>query len=88
MLSHDEDRHLQQIERWFEESDPAFTRMLRDHEPPERRRLRSMTRIGVDVTGVLLFLTGAAAASVILMVFGILTIGVGACLHLATNTYT
>ncbi|GAB1512650.1 DUF3040 domain-containing protein [Actinophytocola sp. KF-1] len=83
MLSHDEDRHLRAIERWFEESDPAFTKMLRDLEPPQRRRWRSATRIAVDVTGALLFLAGAVVASAILMVFGILTLGIGACLHLA-----
>lgn len=86
MLSHDEDRNLRDIERWFEESDPAFTKMLRDHEPPERRRHRSAARLAVDITGGLLFVTGAVAASAILMVFGILTLGVGACLHLAANT--
>jgi hypothetical protein len=85
MLSHDEDRHLRQIERWFEESDPAFTRMLRDHEPPGRRRQRSAARIGVDLTGGLMFLVGAVAASAILMVFGILVLGVGACMHLSAR---
>jgi hypothetical protein len=85
MLSHDEDRHLRAIERWFEESDPAFTRMLRDHEPPQHRRQRSAARIGVDLTGALLFVSGVLAASLILMVFGILVLGVGACLHLATR---
>ncbi|MFI7679098.1 DUF3040 domain-containing protein [Actinophytocola sp. NPDC049390] len=83
MLSHDEDRHLREIERWFEESDPAFTKMLRDHQPPPRRHLRSAARVAVDVTGALLFVVGAAAASAVLMVFGILTLAVGACLHLA-----
>lgn len=86
MLSHDEDRHLQEIERWFEESDPAFTRMLRDHEPPQRRRMRSAARVGVDVAGALLFVIGGLAASAIVMVFGILTLGIGACLHLAAHT--
>lgn len=86
MLSHDEDRHLREIERWFEESDPAFTKMLRDHEPPGRNRQRSAARVAVDLTGGLLFVIGAVAASAILMVFGILTLGVGACLHLADRT--
>jgi len=86
MLSHDEDRHLREIERWFEESDPAFTKMLRDHEPPRNTRMRSAGRVAVDVTGGLLFVLGAFAASAILMVFGILTLGVGACLHLAVNS--
>ncbi len=82
MLSHDEDRRLREIERWFEESDPAFTKMLRDHEPPQRWLWRSATGVAVDVTGALLFVAGAAVASAILMVFGILTLGIGACLHL------
>ena len=86
MLSHDEDRHLQEIERWFEESDPAFTRMLRDHRPPTHDKLRSAGRVAVDVSGGLLFVVGAVAASAILMVFGILALGVGACLHLAAHT--
>jgi hypothetical protein len=85
MLSHDEDRHLRAIEQWFEESDPAFTRMLRDYEPPERRRQRSAGRIAVDITGGLLFLIGAVAATAILMVFGVLVLAVGACLHLAAR---
>jgi hypothetical protein len=85
MLSHDEDRHLQEIERWFEESDPAFTRMLRDHKPPPHDRLNSAGRVAVDIVGGLLFVIGAVAASAILMVFGILLLGVGACLHLAAH---
>jgi hypothetical protein len=85
MLSHDEDRHLKAIEQWFEESDPAFTRMLRDYEPPERRRQRSAARIAVDLTGGLLFLIGAAAATATLMVFGVLILAVGACLHLGAK---
>jgi hypothetical protein len=86
MLSHDEDRQLQEIERWFEESDPAFTKMLRDHEPPQRRRVRSAARVAVDISGGLLFVVGAVAASAVLMVFGILALGIGACLHLAAHT--
>lgn len=86
MLSHDEDRNLREIERWFEESDPAFTKMLRDHEPPQHRRARSAARVAVDITGGLMFLVGAVAVSAVLMVFGILTLGVGACLHLAAHT--
>ena len=85
MLSHDEDRHLQEIERWFEESDPAFTRMLRAHEPPRDERMRTAARVGVDVSGALLFVIGGLAASAIVMVFGILTLAVGACLHLAAK---
>jgi hypothetical protein len=85
MLSHDEDRHLKAIEQWFEESDPAFTRMLRNYEPPERHRQRTAGRVAVDITGGLLFLIGAVAASAILMVFGVLVLAVGACLHLAAR---
>jgi hypothetical protein len=85
MLSHDEDRSLRAIEQWFEQSDPAFTRMLRAHEPPERHRQRSVGRIAVDITGALLFVMGAAAASAVLMVFGVLVLAVGACLHLAAK---
>ena len=86
MLSHDEDRHLQEIERWFEESDPAFTRMLREHRPPQHDKLHSAVRVAVDVMGGLLFVVGAVAASAVLMVFGILTLGVGACLHLSVGS--
>lgn len=85
MLSHDEDRQLRAIEKWFEESDPAFTRMLRNYEPPEHGRQRSAVRIAVYLTGGLLFLIGAAAATAILMVFGVLVLTVGACVHLAAR---
>jgi hypothetical protein len=85
MLSHDEDRHLRAIEQWFEESDPAFTRMLRNYEPPERRRRRAAVRVAVYLTGGLLFLIGAAAATAVLMVFGVLVLAAGACLHLAAR---
>jgi hypothetical protein len=85
MLSHDEDRHLREIERWFEESDPAFTKMLRDHEAPKRTRWQTVGRVALDVIGALVFVGGAAAASAILMVFGILLLGVGACLHLTAQ---
>jgi hypothetical protein len=86
MLSHDEDRHLRAIEQWFEESDPELTRMLRDHRAPERKRWESTGRVAVDVTGGLMFVLGAVAASAVLMVFGVLVLTVGACLHLAANT--
>lgn len=85
MLSHDEDRHLREIERWFEESDPAFTKMLRAHAAPERSRWQAVGRIAIDVTGALLFVGGAAAASAMLMVFGVLLLGIGACLHLTAH---
>jgi predicted metal-dependent hydrolase len=85
MLSHDEDRQLRAIEQWFEESDPGLTRMLRDHEAPERRRHRSAARVAVDLTGGLMFLIGAVAAATALMVFGIVVLVGGACLHLAAR---
>jgi len=86
MLSHDEDRHLRAIEQWFEESDPGLTRMLRNHEAPERNRWHGIGRIAVDVTGGLMFVLGALAAAAVLMVFGVLVLTVGACLHLAAHT--
>lgn len=85
MLSHDEDRQLKAIEQWFEESDPRLSQMLRDHEAPERRRQRSAARFAVDMTGGLLFLIGAVAAVTVLMVFGIIVLVGGACLHLAAR---
>lgn len=89
MLSHDEDRHLRAIEQWFEESDPAFTRMLREYEPPERRRQRAAARVAarvaVDITGGVMFLMGAALATAPLMVLGVLVLAVGACLHLTAE---
>ena len=85
MLSHDDDRHLKAIERWFEESDPKLTRMLRDHEAPERRRQRRAATFAIDMTGGLLFLIGAIAAVAALMVFGIIVLVGGACLHLAAR---
>lgn len=85
MLSHHEDRQLRAIEQWFEESDPAFTRMLSDHEPPEATRRRRAARFGVDVTGGVLFLLGALAASPFLVVIGFLLVTTGACLRLAAR---
>jgi len=85
MLSHDEDRQLRAIEQWFEESDPRLTKMLRDHEPPERRRQRKAGRVAVDLTGSLLLLFGLVAATVAVMVLGILVLAAGACLHLAAR---
>jgi hypothetical protein len=85
MLSHDEDRSLKAIEQWFEESDPAFTRMLRDYEAPRQRGQRGAARIAVDLTGGLLFVVGAVATSAALMVFGVLMLAVGACMHLSAK---
>lgn len=85
MLSYDEDRHLRAIEQWFEESDPEFTRMLRNHEAPERRRQRKAARVAVYLTGGLLFVLGAVAATAVMMVFGILLLAGGACLHMAAR---
>jgi hypothetical protein len=81
MLSHHEDRQLRAIEQWFEESDPALTRMLRDYEIPRRRQLVGL--IAVDVAGGLLFLLGAVLVAPVLLVFGLLFITGGVCLHLA-----
>jgi uncharacterized membrane protein HdeD (DUF308 family) len=86
MLSHDEDRQLRAIQEWFEASDPRLTQMLRDHEAPERNRRRKAGRIAVDVTGALLFLFGLVAAIAAVMVFGILILVAGACLHMAART--
>ena len=85
MLSHDEDRQLRAIEQWFEESDPRLTQMLRAHEAPERRKQRSAARFAVDLTGGLLFLIGVIAAVAVLMVFGVVVLTAGACLHLAAR---
>ena len=85
MLSHHEDRELRAIEQWFEESDPALTRMLRNYEAPGRFRLRLIARIAIDVVGVALFLVGAILAQPILVVIGFLIIVVGVCLHLAAG---
>lgn len=85
MLSHDEDRELMAIERWFEEADPALTRMLRNYEAPERSRLRRLARVFVDVLGGVLFLLGAVLSAPVLVVVGFLLIVVGVCLHLAAG---
>jgi uncharacterized membrane protein HdeD (DUF308 family) len=85
MLSHHEDRELRAIEQWFEESDPALTRMLRNYEAPGRFRLRAVARIAIDVVGVALFLIGAITALPVLVVVGFLLIVVGVCLHLAAG---
>jgi dolichol kinase len=85
MLSHDEDRHLRAIEQWFEQSDPEFTRMLRNHEAPERRRQRKALRVGIYLTGGLLAVIGTLAAVAIVMVLGILVLAAGACLQIAAR---
>jgi Flp pilus assembly protein TadB len=85
MLSHHEDRELRAIEQWFEESDPALTRMLRNYEPPRRTVLRTVLCIAVDVVGVALFVVGAVLALPVLVVIGFLVIVVGVCLHLAAG---
>jgi hypothetical protein len=87
MLSSDEDRELRAIEQWFEESDPQLTRMLRAHENPARDRQQRALRLGVDVTGGVLLLMGALAASAILVVFGVLALSAGVCLHLAVRAH-
>ncbi len=85
MLSHHEDRQLRAIEQWFEESDPALTRMLRDYETPNRTGLRRLARVAIDVAGVAMFLLGAILAVPALVVLGFLFIVVGVCLHLAAG---
>ena len=85
MLSHHEDRQLRAIDQWFQESDPRLSRMLRDHEAPERRRHAKAGRLAVDITGGMMFVLGALAAAAVLMVFGLLVLAAGACLHMAAN---
>jgi hypothetical protein len=84
MLSHHEDRQLKAIEQWFQESDPRLSRMLRDHEAPEGRHGKA-ARLAVDITGGMMFVLGALAATAVLMVFGLLVLAAGACLHMAAN---
>ncbi|HEY0452387.1 DUF3040 domain-containing protein [Actinophytocola sp.] len=85
MLSHHEDRQLRAIEQWFEESDPALTRMLRNYEAPGRNRQRTAARLAVDLTGAVLLTIGALTAVAVLVVIGFLMITVGVCLHLAAR---
>lgn len=85
MLSHDEDHELRAIEQWFEESDPRLTQMLRAHEAPEHARQRQAARVAVDLTGGLLLVLGLVTATAVLMVFGILVVAAGACLHVAAR---
>lgn len=83
MLSHDEHDRLRAIEQWFEESDPAFARMLRDYPIPERAHHYSAGRLAVDLTGVLLLIIGVATMVVVLVLLGVLVTTVGICLHLS-----
>jgi hypothetical protein len=85
MLSHDEDRELRAIEQWFEESDPQLTQMLRAHEAPERQRQRRAALLAVNLTGGVLLFFGLVAATAVLIVFGMLVLAAGACLHLAAR---
>jgi DUF3040 family protein/parallel beta helix pectate lyase-like protein len=87
MLSHHEDRELRAIEEWFELSDPALSRMLRDHQPPKRRWWRLAGRLAADVLGAALFLLGAVLSIPVLVVPGVLLIVVGVCLHLAAGIH-
>ena len=85
MLSHHEDRELRAIEQWFEESDPAFTRMLRNYEAPPRFHQRLILRIVVDVLGAVLFVLGAMLDVPLLVVLAFGLIVAGVCLHLAAG---
>jgi hypothetical protein len=85
MLSHDEDRQLRAIEQYFEESDPRLTQMLRAHEAPGRRRQRTALQLAIYGTGGLMFVLGLVAAQAALMVFGILVLAAGACIHMAAR---
>lgn len=85
MLSHHEDRELRAIEQWFEESDPALTRMLRNYEAPQRFHQRLAVRLGVDVLGALLFVFGALLDLPALVLLAFVVIVGGVCLHLAAG---
>jgi fatty acid desaturase len=85
MLSHHEDRQLRAIEQWFEESDPALTRMLRNYEAPVRSPFGRITRIAIDILGGLLFILGAVLTVPVLVVVGFLLVVIGVCLHLAAH---
>jgi hypothetical protein len=85
MLSHHEDRELRAIERWFEEADPKLTRMLRDHEAPNRRRQHRALRLTVDLTGAFLLVFGSIVASAAAVVFGVLILAAGGCMHVAAR---
>ena len=83
MLSHDEHRELRAIERWFEEADPKLTRMLRAHEAPSARKQYKALRVTVDVTGAFLLIFGSIVASAGAVVFGVLILAAGGCMHVA-----
>lgn len=89
MLSRDERRKLQQIERWFEENDPRFAASVKHPPPgPTTRRLRRAA-ITAALLGVLVFVTGLLVASPAVIFVGI-SLGVG-CLavrYLLLNTRT
>ena len=85
MLSHDEDRELRAIERWFEEADPKLTRMLREHEAPRGGRQFRALRLTVDGTGAFLLVLGMIVASAAAVVFGVLILAAGGCMHMAAR---
>lgn len=85
MLSHDEDRQLRAIEQWLEYDDPKLTRMLREHEAPERRRTGRVLRLVIDLIGAFLLVLGSVVASAAAVVFGVLILAVGGCMHLAAR---
>jgi hypothetical protein len=85
MLSHDEDRELRAIERWFEEADPKLTRMLRDHEAPTGGRQYRALRVTVYATGAFLLVFGSIVASAAGVVFGVLLLAAAGCMHIAAR---
>ena len=85
MLSHHEDRELRAIEQWFEESDPALTRMLRNYEAPQLFHQRQIVRLGLDVLGAVLFVLGALLDLPVLVVLAFVAIVGGVCLHLTAG---
>ncbi|RZQ60495.1 DUF3040 domain-containing protein [Amycolatopsis suaedae] len=72
MFSQHERRQLDEIEEWFEQSDPELARMLREGKyQAATRRLVACTGFAV---GALLLLTGALSLSFVLIFFGVATV--------------
>ena len=72
MFSQHERRQLDEIEEWFEQSDPDLARMLREGRcQTATRRLVACTGFAI---GILLLLTGALSLSFVLIFFGVAAI--------------
>jgi len=83
MLSRNEEQQLRAIEQWFEMSDPALTRSMREGRVQQGELGRRVCCIALVVLGVALIGLGAVTTTVPLLFAGILGLTSGVCLHMS-----